>query len=124
MLKYKIKKIDDKLIYWDVKYYWKINPTVKDYLNEIQATATEEGDRRMVWIYSNGLNVGYANFYKDKARFYCNGNLNVWNAIVLKCECIADSSSHLYRIWIRDNEEYAYAPVRPVVPSMLLMANH
>lgn len=124
MLKYKIKKIDDKLIYWDVKYYWKINPTVKDYLNEIQATAVEEGDRRIVWIYSNGLNVGYANFYKYKARFYCNGNLNVWNAVVLRCECIADSSSHLYRIWIRDSEEYAYAPVRPVVPSMLLMANH
>lgn len=124
MLKYKIKKIDDNLIYWDVKYYWKINPIVKDYLNEIQATAIEKADRRTVWIYSNGLNVGYVNFYKDKARFYCNGNLNVWDSIVARCECVADSSSYLYRIWTKDTEEFVYAPVKPIVPPMLLMANY
>lgn len=120
MLRYKLKKIDNDLVCWDVKYALKFNPTVKDYLNEIQASAANKADRRVVWIYSNGLNVGYANFNKDNSRFYCNGNLNVWDAIVFRCECIADSSSYLYRIWTKDNNEYSYAPVKPIVPPMLL----
>ena len=124
MLRYKLKKVSDDLIYWDVKYFLKLNPTVKDYLNEIQASAADKADRRIVWIYSNGLNIGYASFNKEKSNFYCNGNLNVWDAIVVKCECVADSSSYLYRIWIRDTEELVYAPVRPMVPPMLLMVNH
>ena len=119
MFRHKLKYIDNDFIYWDVRIPLKHNSTVRDYLDEIKMIAEKNGERRNAWIYSNGLNVGYVNFDKNDATYYCNGNLNVWDRTVARCECIANSASYLYLIWTKDDEEYSYEPVRPVMPSLL-----
>lgn len=123
MLKYKLRSIDDREAIWDVRYWFKFNPTVKDFLSDIQEKALKDTNLDyVVWIYGNGFTLGYASFHGSQAKYYCDKNTEVWDAVVTKCECHLKGIQYLYQIWTRDNYESAVVPVRPMVPKRFLEA--
>ena len=124
MLKYKLKSITTNEIVWDVKYWFKFNPTVKDFLEEIKKRHIgSQGSfyyDQTVWVYGGGINLGYAFFQGDNATYYFNGNIGIQDAIVVKCECRLRGTQYLFRIWTKVNYESAISPVRPIVPQRFL----
>lgn len=128
MLKFKITAYTKDVIIWDVKHILKFNPTVEDYLKDIEKLAIERYKTKpwieeicYVWIYSNDVTVGYIQTKRGKREdYYFNGNKDMLNAIVSRCECIANSSDYLYRMWLKDTEATAdYSLVRPIIPPMI-----
>ncbi len=123
MLRYKVARQTKDLIFWDVKIAWHPRASVKEYIKEIKyASPIQKGDHpvKIIWVYSSGAIVGYVKFFNNKdSEFYNKKNLDVWDAIVAKCELVACQTEYLYRIWTKE-EEAEYERMRPIVPEMLL----